>query len=378
MTAPARSDRSAFAVWRRRTDWPIVVAAFGLIAFGLVLSLAAGPPAAARLGYPDYVFVQKHAVFAAAAVVVLLAASALNEDWVRRVSALIFAGGFMVMALILVLGTEVNGSQRWIRLFGVNLQPSEAVKPALIILVGWLLAQREAFPGGPWAPVAFALYGSTLGLLLLQPDVGQSALLTATFVLTFFVSGLPIAWAASFAGGGAALAGILYATLPHVRQRVNSFVSPAAYDTHQIDVAQEAIARGGLLGVGPGEGAVKRALPEAHTDFVYAVASEEFGLVGAGGLILGFTFITLRGLQKAARLADPYPRAAAAGLFALFGLQATINIGVNLSLLPPKGMTLPLVSYGGSSMVAIALTLGLGLALIRNARPHIRIRSAYA
>ena len=212
----------------------------------------------------------------------------------------------------------------------------------------------------------------TLGFLLLQPDVGQSALLSAAFIVTFFVSGLPWRWAAIFAGGGAALSSLLYATLPHVRFRINSFINPTQYDTYQIDKASEAIGRGGLFGVGPGEGKIKTALPDAHTDFIYAVLGEEFGYIAAVGLIFIFGFIVWKGLRAAARLHDPYPRAAASGLFALFGLQAAINIAVNVSLIPPKGMTLPFVSYGGSSMIGTALTLGLALALIRRGHTSVK------
>ena len=186
-----------------------------------------------------------------------------------------------------------------------------------------------------------------------------------TDMVTFFVSGLPWRWAAVFVGGGTALAGLLYATLPHVRFRINSFINPTDYDTYQIDKASEAIARGGLFGVGPGEGRIKTSLPDAHTNFIYAVMGEEFGYLAAVGLILIFGYIVWKGLRTAARLHDPYPRAAASGLFALFGLQAATNIAVNVSLIPPKGMTLPFISSGGSSMMGIALTLGLALALIR-------------
>jgi len=241
-----------------------------------------------------------------------------------------------------------------------------------------LLAQRELFPKGPWTAVSFGLYVSTLGLLLLQPDVGQSALLTAAFVIAFFVSGLPWRWAAGFAGGGVVLSGVLYATLSHVRARINSFLFPSQNDTYQIDKASDAIANGGLFGVGPGEGTVKNTLPDAHTDFIYSVLSEEFGLVAGLGLLFLYGVIVVRGCLLAARLEDPYPRAAATGLFALFGLQAAINIAVNVSLIPPKGMTLPFVSSGGSSLVGTALTLGLALALVRRRGARIRWRRAHA
>jgi cell division protein FtsW len=354
------------SVWQRETDWPIVIAAFALIGAGLMLSLAAGPPAANRLGYEDqFFFVKRQVGFAGLAAITLLGVSTLNAVWARRLAALVFAGSLVLLATILLVGHEAKGAQRWIRFAGFSLQPSEFAKPALVVLTGWLLAQRQLYPNGPWAGITLVFFCATLGFLLLQPDVGQAALLTAAFVVTFFVSGLPFRWAVIFAGGGAALSGLLYATLPHVRFRVNSFINPTAYDTYQIDKASEAIARGGLLGVGPGEGTIKTSLPDAHTDFIYAVMGEEFGYIAAVLLIFVFGFIVWRGLRAAARIHDPYPRAAASGLFALFGLQAAINIAVNVSLIPPKGMTLPFISYGGSSMLGTALTLGLALALIR-------------
>lgn len=361
-----RSSNAFLVEWQRGTDWPILLAAAMLLGIGLMLSLAAGPPAAERLNYSDqFFFVKRHIVFAIAAFALLVVTSLLDRVWARRLAALVFFGALALLAYILLAGYEAKGAQRWIRFAGFSLQPSEFVKPALIVLTGWLLAQRQIYPQGPWAAVTFVFFAVTLGFLLLQPDVGQSALLTAAFIVTFFVSGLPWRWTAIFAGGGAALSGLLYAALPHVRFRVNSFINPSAYDTYQIDKASEAIARGGLMGVGPGEGRIKQALPDAHTDFIYAVLGEEFGYIAAVGVILLFGFIVWRGLKAAARLTDPYPRAAASGLFALFGLQAAINIAVNVSLIPPKGMTLPFVSYGGSSMMGTALTLGLALALIR-------------
>lgn len=374
---PARSDRSILAEWRRTLDWPLMIASFILLGIGLVLSLAAGPTEAERLGYDRMHFVTKHMVFVAISSVLLIGVSLLDKQWARRFSALVFLGAFILMAWILFNGHEAKGAQRWLRVFGFSLQPSEMIKPAVIVLCGWLLAQRELFPGGPFAAVAFVLYAVTIGLLLLQPDVGQTALLTAAFFITFFVSGLPWKWAAGFFGGGAAMAGMLYATLPHVRQRINSFIDPTAYDTYQVDKAREAIARGGIPGAGPGEGTIKTSLPDAHTDFIYAVMSEEFGYLAALVLMALFAFITLRGILSASRLDDPYPRAAATGLFALFGLQAAINIGVNVGLLPPKGMTLPFVSSGGSSLIGIALTLGLGLALIRRAGVRMSYRRPY-
>lgn len=361
-----RSATGRFLEWQRGLDWSILTSAMILLCVGLLMSLAAGPPAAERLGYAnEFHFVQRHSMFVGVAVVVMVGVSILDKVWARRLAALVFLGSTVLLAYILVAGYEAKGAQRWIRIGSFGLQPSEFVKPALIVLSGWLLAQRRIYPNGPWAAITLVFFCATLGFLLLQPDVGQSALLTAAFMVTFFVSGLPWRWAAIFVGGGTALAGLLYTTLPHVRFRINSFINPTDYDTYQIDKASEAIARGGLFGVGPGEGRIKTSLPDAHTDFIYAVMGEEFGYLAAVGLILIFGYIVWKGLRTAARLHDPYPRAAASGLFALFGLQAATNIAVNVSLIPPKGMTLPFISSGGSSMMGIALTLGLALALIR-------------
>ncbi len=361
-----RSDKSPLAEWWRTVDKGLIAAALILLGAGLVLSLAAGPAAASRIGYDDpFHFVYRQVVFAAAAAVVLVASSTLDEMWARRVCAILFILCFFMMAALLMFGHEAKGATRWLRVWGTTFQPSEIIKPALIVLSAWLLAQREKFPAGPWAVIAFAFYAVTVGLLLLQPDVGQSALLTVGFIIVFFVSGLPWLWASGFVVGGAGLGWSLYTLLPHVRQRVDSFLNPTQNDTYQIDRAREAIERGGFFGVGPGEGTVKRVLPDAHTDFVYSVAGEEFGLVMLALLTLMFAVISIKGVMDASRHQDTYRRAAGVGLYAIFGLQAAVNMAVNLSLIPPKGMTLPLVSSGGSSLLGSALTLGLALALTR-------------
>jgi cell division protein FtsW len=361
----ARSNRSVLAEWVRTVDRPLMGAMVVLVLIGLVLSLAAGPIAAERLDYDQRLhFVARHAVFAGLAVLVLPAVSLLGPVGVRRVSAGVFLVAFLLMALILVIGHEAKGGQRWLQLGPFSLQPSEMIKPAVIVLSGWLLAQRRLFPDGPWALVALSLFVSTIGLLLIQPDVGQSALLAGAFIVTFFVSGLPWRWALAFAAGGTALAVVLYNTVPHVKSRIDVWFDPTQ-QAGQVATALNAQAHGGVLGTGPGEGVVKRDIPDGHTDFIYSILAEEYGLVGVVLVVGLFAFITLRGLWLAGLQEDPYRRAAASGLFALFGLQALINLFVNVSLMPPKGMTLPFLSYGGSSALGTALTLGLALALVR-------------
>lgn len=361
-----RSDTSPLAEWWRTVDKGLIAAALILIGAGMVLSLAAGPAAANKLGLGDpFYFVYRQAAFGIAAAGLLVGTSMLGPVWARRVCGILFVVCFLMMAGLLLFGHEAKGAKRWFRIWGTTFQPSEIVKPALVVLSAWLLAQREKFPAGPWAPIAFAFFAVTVGLLLLQPDVGQSALLTAVFIIVFFVTGLPWLWASGFVIGGSLLGAGLYTLLPHVRNRVNSFLFPSENDTFQIDRAREAIERGGLFGVGPGEGQVKRVLPDAHTDFVYSVAGEEFGLAMLALLTLMFAVISIKGVMDASRQRDTYQRAAGVGLYTLFGLQAAVNMSVNLSLIPPKGMTLPLVSSGGSSLLGSALTLGLALALTR-------------
>lgn len=361
-----RSDTSPLAEWWRTVDKGLIAAALMLLAAGMVLSLAAGPAAAARQDINDpFHFVYRQAAFVAAAIGVLLGSSLLSPVWVRRVCGILFVICFLMMVWMLLFGHSAKGATRWIRIGEQTFQPSEIMKPALVVLTAWLLAQRDKFPAGPWAPIAFAFYAVTVGLLLLQPDVGQSALLTAAFVIVFFIAGLPWVWVGVFTALGTILPVILYNLIPHVRTRVNSFLNPTDYDTYQIDKARQAIERGGFFGVGPGEGTVKRALPDAHTDFIYAVAGEEFGLLLLVLLTVLFAVIAIKGIVEASKQQDIYQRSAGVGLYAIFGLQAAVNMAVNLSLIPPKGMTLPLVSSGGSSLLGAALTLGLALALTR-------------
>jgi cell division protein FtsW len=361
-----RSDRSPIAEWWRTVDKGLIAAALILLGAGMVLSLAAGPAAASKLKLGDpFYFVYRQAAFVIVASGVLVGTSLLSPVWARRVCGLLFVFCFLLMAGLLVFGHEAKGAKRWLYLWGTTFQPSEIVKPALVVMVAWLLAQREKFPAGPWAPIAFAFFAATVGLLLLQPDVGQAALLTVAFVIVFFVTGLPWIWATGFVVGGSLIGGGLYLLLPHVRFRINSFLNPDAHDTFQIDIARMAIERGGMFGVGPGEGRVKRILPDAHTDFIYSVAGEEFGLILLALLTLLFAVISIKGVMDASRQKDTYQRAAGVGLYSIFGLQAAVNMAVNLSLIPPKGMTLPLVSSGGSSLLGSALTLGLALALTR-------------
>lgn len=283
----------------------------------------------------------------------------------RRASFFIWVGAIAVMMALPLIGHEAKGANRWIEFSGFTFQPSEYMKPALIILVAWMFAEGQKGQGVPGVSIAFALYAVSIGLLLIQPDVGQTVLITIAFGAAFWMAGVPMSWVMLL--GAAAVAGLssTYFLFPHVASRVDRFLSPDKADTHQVDRASEAIAAGGVFGRGPGEGVMKRHVPDPHTDFIYSVGAEEYGLIFSLLLISLFAFVVVRGLYRAMKLSDPFEQVAAAGLFVLVGQQAIINVAVNLNLIPTKGMTLPFISYGGSSMLAMGLTLGMALALTR-------------
>ena len=362
----SRADRTPLGVWWWTVDrWLLGVVAV-LIALGVMMSFAASPAAAARMNVGDpFHFAVRQCVFAAGAAVILLGASMLEVQQIRRASFFIYIVAIAVMIILPFIGHNAKGATRWLEFGGFTLQPSEFMKPALIVLVAWMFAEGQKGQGVPGVSIAFALYGLAVALLLIQPDVGQTVLITVAFGAAFWMAGVPLSWVMLL--GGIAVAGLssTYFLMPHVHSRVERFLSPEQADTHQVDRAAEAIAAGGFFGRGPGEGVMKRHVPDLHTDFIYSVGAEEYGLIFSLLLISLFAFVVVRGLYKAMRLTDPFEQVAAAGLFVLVGQQAFINVAVNLNLIPTKGMTLPFISYGGSSMLAMGLTLGMALALTR-------------
>jgi len=362
----ARSDRTRIGVWWWTMDRWLLGAVAILMVLGVTMSFAASPAAAARVNIGDpFHFALRQCVFAAAGAAILIGTSLLDDRGVRRVAFFIYLAAIVIMAALPFIGHSAKGATRWLDLGGFSLQPSEFMKPALIVLVAWMFAEAQKGQGVPGVTIAFALYGISVALLLIQPDVGQTILISVAFGAAFWMAGVPISWVM---GLGVFTAGGLMSTyflFPHVASRVDRFINPEAADTHQVDRAAEAIAAGGLFGRGPGEGVMKRHVPDLHTDFIYSVAAEEYGLIFSLILIGLFAFLVIRGLHRALKLSDPFQQVAAAGLFVLVGEQVLINVAVNLNLIPTKGMTLPFISYGGSSMLAICLTLGLALALTR-------------
>jgi cell division protein FtsW len=371
----SRVERTPFAAWWWTVDRLMLAALGALMVGGIVLSLAASPPVAARLGLDPFYFVNRHVLYLAPAIVVLLLTSFLSPHQIRRVSLVVFILSLVLVVATIAFGAEVKGARRWIVILGVNLQPSEFLKPAFVILISWLFAESARRPDMPTNTVALGLLLLSVIALVLQPDFGQTMLISLVWGALFFLAGMRMVWVIGL--GGAAALGLAgaYATIPHVAQRIRRFLDPSSGDTFNIDQALESFLRGGWFGRGPGEGTVKRILPESHTDFVFAVAAEEFGIVLCLVLVALFAFIVLRALRRALRTEDPFARFAAAGLAILFGLQSAINMAVNVHLIPAKGMTLPFISYGGSSMISLAYGMGMLLALTRERPRALFMRS---
>lgn len=366
MRAISRLDDSPAARWWWSVDHVSLFILAALMTIGVVLLFAAGPGAAARLGISDsFHFPLRQAVFVLPAVAVILGVSMLTPLQARRLGAALFVVAFVLLFAALLFAPEINGAKRWFPLGPLSFQPSELLKPGFVIVAAWMLAEGARHPRFPGAAIATGLYAVCAGLLALQPDYGQAALLTAVWMAMFFVSGGAVFWLvivaaiaiAGFAGG--------YFFSPHLARRIDGFLNPQAGDNYQIDKALEAIANGGVGPRAADAAAIKLSLPDAHTDFIFAVAAEEFGLIVCL-IILGlFAAFVIRSYVKASSLRSIFAQCAVAGLAALIGLQSFINIGVNLRALPAKGMTLPFISYGGSSLIAASLTVGLILALTR-------------
>ena len=368
----SRAQRTLFGEWWWTVDRLTLAAIGALMLAGVVLSLAASPPVAGRLGLDPFYFVNRHILFLLPSIAVMLGVSFLNPQQIRRLSLVIFAVSLVLAAATPFFGPEIKGARRWLVLFSVSIQPSEFLKPAFVIIVAWLFGESSKRPDMPANTFALMLLLAVVVLLVLQPDFGQTMLITLVWGALFYMAGMRFIWMVGL--GATATVGLTAAfyTVPHVAQRINRFLDPSSGDTFNIDIATESFVRGGWLGRGPGEGTIKRILPEGHTDFVFAVAAEEFGVVLCLILVSLFAFIVIRALIKAMRNSDPFIRFAAAGLAILFGLQSTINMAVNLHLMPAKGMTLPFVSYGGSSLISLAYGMGMLIALTRE-RPRAHL-----
>jgi cell division protein FtsW len=369
----SRAQRTPFSDWAWTIDRWLLAAIALLIVSGLVFAMAGSPPVAERLHLATFHFVNRQVAYLLPALAVMLGASLLSPRHVRRAALIIFIISLALVIATLFFGQEVKGARRW--LFGV--QPSEFLKPAFVVMVAWAFSEGARRKDVPGNLIAILLFPLTITPLVLQPDFGQTMLITIVWGALFFMAGLHLIWVVGLGGLAGASALLAYKFVPHVHARIEAFLEPpppvAGVPTNfQSETALESFIAGSWFGKGPGEGTVKRILPDSHTDFIFAVIGEEFGVIVCIALAMLFAFIVVRGLFSAARNEDPFCRFATAGLVMLFGLQSLINMAVNVHLMPAKGMTLPFISYGGSSLISLSLGMGFLLAVTRR-RPRTRI-----
>ncbi|MCF8479536.1 MAG: putative lipid II flippase FtsW [Rhodospirillum sp.] len=364
-----RLDTSLLGRWWWTVDRVLLGAIALLIGVGMVLIMAAGPPAAARIGAETFHFVQRQFLFVPVAATLVLGVSILPVRQVRRLAVILFGIFTLLLVATLVVSSEIKGSSRWIAFGPFALQPSEFVKPTFAVVTAWMFSSARSQDGFPGNAISILLMAIVGGLLVSQPDFGMTMVVAGVWASQFFLAGLSLFWVVSLVAMGVGGAVLAYHMLPHVHDRVDRFLDPQTGDQYQIQKSMEAFTEGGLLGRGPGEGRVKEQLPDAHTDFIFAVAGEEFGLLLCLLIVALFAFIIIRGSLRLRREDNLFVLLAAGGLLTQIGLQALINMASSLSLIPTKGMTLPFISYGGSSMVSTALCMGMILALTRR-RAH--------
>ncbi|HVA14081.1 MAG TPA: putative peptidoglycan glycosyltransferase FtsW [Stellaceae bacterium] len=365
MSTFARTDRRAIAQWWWTVDRWTILAILVLIGFGSLMVMAASPAVAVRIGAGSLHFVKRYFAVLPAALALMFAVSLMSPRTIRLLAFAGLAIGLVLLVYTLAYGVEIKGARRWINLPGESIQPSEFVKPCFAVVSAWLFAQSKQRPGFPGNWIAIGLYVAIVALLIRQPDLGMTAVVSVVWFTQFFLAGLSLVWVVALMAGGVAGLASAYVLLPHVASRINGFLDPTSGNSYQVDRSIDAFMNGGLWGRGPGEGTVKLTLPDAHADFVFAVAGEELGLIVCLVIVALFAFVVLRGFSRLLQENNLYIVLAATGLLVQFGLQAIINMASTLHLMPTKGMTLPFISYGGSSLLALGLGVGMMLALTR-------------
>ena len=372
----ARTNRGLLSQWWWTVDRQMVGGVLALIGFGYLMAFAASPAVAQTIGKSIYYFANKQFVFLSLAGFVFLGVSMLSPKAIKYFALLLLVGALGGVIATLFFGVTVKGASRWLIIAGISVQPSEVLKPAFVVVTAWLFARQRAkfVAHDMWLAVALLL--GTCALLAMQPDFGQTILLGLVWMCLFFLSGGSMKLIAAMASLGLLAGTYVYATYGYFRSRIDRFLDPSTGDTYQVDKAMDAIRSGGITGVGPGDGRVKSILPDAHADYVFAVAAEEGGLIIGCFIVFTFAFLVWRALWALREEREHWVQLAASGLICLFGLQAIINLSVNLNLMPSKGMTLPFISYGGSSLLASAITMGMLVGLMRRrASSDTRLRT---
>ena len=362
----SRTARSPIFEWWRSVDQLTLTFFLCLLGTGVILSMASSPAAAERMNMGDpFYFLYKHVVFVGAGLIGAIGLSFFSAINARRLGVLALLGSIVLLIAVKIYGYEVKGAQRWIDLGLFGLQPSEIAKPAFIVFTAWMFSVGKRDPGIPAVPIVFAVYLLLIFFFIQQPDFGQSFLLTLCFAAVFFFAGLSLGSMLFLMLGSGFAAFMAYMFMPHVQSRIQGFLSPGGEENYQTERALEAIRSGGFFGRGPGEGDVKFSIPDGHTDFIFAVTVEEFGFLISAFVILLLAGFVIRCFRNALKLNDFFCQLAVAGLATMIGMQTVINLYVNLNMAPPKGMTLPFISSGGSSMLACCFTVGLILAFTR-------------
>lgn len=365
MSTFSRTDNSVLSTWWWTVDRWLLMSIALLITIGIVLVFGASPAVAERIGLSSFHFVERQVIFLVLSVGVMFSVSLMTPVMVRRSGVVLFALCLLLLVATLLFGPEVKGAQRWLPIGSFTLQASEFLKPSFIIFTAWMFSETSRNPDFPGWKISMASFALVVGLLIAQPDFGQTILVSFVWGVQLFMAGLAWFWVGALVAMGVGGLLLAYLLLPHVADRIDRFFHPENADTYQVDLALNSFRNGGFLGTGPGEGVVKMRLPDAHSDYIFAVAGEEFGVVVCLLIIGLFGVIVVRGLVNLLKEQDMFTVLAVAGLLAQFGIQAFINLAVNLSILPSKGMTLPFISYGGSSMIALAIGMGMILSLTR-------------
>ncbi len=360
-----RTNKSFFGQWWWTIDRVALLLIGSILALGSVLVMASSPPIAESRGLPAFYFVHRQLIFLTAGILITFIFSLLSPIVIRRIALLGFILCTILMIAVLLIGTEVKGAKSWINFAWFSIQPSEMMKPFFIVLVAWLLALKNIRGDFPGYTVVTALWIMVIILIVSQPDIGMVFLYSIVWGSQLFLAGLPMIFVIGGAVIGISGLTAAYFMFPHVANRMKIFISPESGDSYQNEKALEAFVNGGLFGQGPGEGIIKDILPDAHTDFVFAVAGEEFGLILCIFIVILYASVVARGFYTLLKESDLFVIYACSGLLLEFGLQAIINMGVSLNLLPNTGMTLPFMSYGGSSMISVACSMGMVLAFTR-------------
>lgn len=368
MSLFSRTDRSIFGKWWWTIDRPILFAALTLAVIGVVMVATASPPVAERIGIPPFHFLIRHVMMLAPALAVMLAVSFLSARNIWRLSSILFIGICVAMILVLVVGVEIKGARRWLHVAGLSLQPSEFMKPVFAICSAWFLAMQKRQDSFTGVFISIGLYALTVALLMMQPDFGMTFVITMIWCAQIFMSGLPLRYVAIMTGFLATGVLAVYFAFDHVKSRIDRFLNPETGDNYQVEQSLESFRQGGLIGKGPGQGEVKLNLPDAHADFIFSVAAEEMGMIFALFIIACFAVIILRGFSRLMDQNDIFSVLAGGGILTMLGAQAFIHMGSALNILPAKGMTLPFISYGGSSTIAIGLALGALIGLTRRGK----------